>query len=515
MPEKRFTICAWIMAATLSLPALSMASPETRINPDTDLVYLGAFRVPDDKSGDTSWDYGGGGLTFNPDGDPTGAADGFPGSLFGIGKAANGKVSEYAIPKPVISNKLADLPFATAIQGFQDITGGRIGGTLTTYRMGDLELIKKTGAMPEDKLFWVIYEYYMPEYDLLTFGWSTLNLSAPKPEGLARIDNDVSSATSRYIFKIPPEWANINTNGRSIAVGRDRGQMNGSWGPTLFAIDPTQYSSIMDGTLINSTPMMRYSETNPFPSPGWSHGADDWNDGAWLGINGRSAVIIAGSKGIRTDENGLLYYGDPGPDGCGDKGYHAEPNYAAILFYDPDDFAQVAKGTILPHEIKHYALYNVEKYMFKRFTCRQTILGGVGYDQSNQILYIEERLVGSGLSIYSTSPIVHVWRIVDSQNTAIDTIPPTKPTNIVVTDLSATEKRISWTASSDNSGAIYYLVYRNNLPIIMTTATEHIDTKFSLITDTTDFTYHVEARDQMNNSSLSKMSPTIKTIIKK
>lgn len=503
------------MAATLSLPALSMASPETRINPDTDLVYLGAFRVPNDTSGETSWDYGGGGLTFNPAGDPAGATDGFPGSLFGIGKGANGKVSEYAIPKPVISSKLTDLPFATVIQGFQDISGGRIGGTLTTYKMGDVQLIKKQGSMPEDKLFWVLYEFFTPEYDLLTFGWSKTNISDPQPEGLARIANDVSAASSRYIFEIPAAWAELNTGGRKVAIGRSRGQMEGSWGPSLFAIDPTQYSTIADGTLIDSTPMLRYTQTNPFPSPGWSHDQDEWSDGTWISINGRSAAILAGSKGIRTDENGWIYYGLPGPDGCGDKGYHAEPNYAAILFYDPDDLAKAAEGQIAPHEVKHYALYNLEKHMYRRFTCRAKILGGVGYDPQNQLLYIEELLVGNGLSQYSTSPVVHVWRIVDSQNPVVDNTPPSPATNVKVTDLSSTEKKITWAASSDDSEIVYYIVYRNSLPIAMTTATEHIDTKFSLITDTTTFTYKVEARDPMNNSSVAEISPVIKTIIKK
>lgn len=501
-----------IISACLGLPPSVFASESTRINP-SDLQYLGAFRVPFDTSNGTSWDYGGGGLSFNPDGDPTGPNDGFPGSLFGIGKMAQGNVSEYTIPAPVISHNLTDLPIAAALQPFKEITGGHIGGTLTTYSMGDIQVLKRRGNMREDKLFWVLYEFYTPEHELPGFGWSSLNLSVPAPEGLMRVANDVASATSRYIFEIPESWANQYTQGRTVLVGRSRGQMGGSWGPAFFAISPQQYSTIESGTVTDSTPLLRYSEKNPFPSPGWSHDADDWNDGAWLTINGKSAIILAGSKGVRTDENRWIYYGMPGPDGCGDKGWHAEPNYAAILFYDPDDLAKVATGEMAPHEVRHYALYNVEKYMFNKFICRKIILGGVGYDKANQLLYIEERFVGNGVSNFNKSPVVHVWRLGDDNSSKLDRQAPTTPANVMITDLSATEKKITWTPSSDDSETIYYIVYRNDIPIIMTTATEHVDNKFTKISDTTIFTYKVEARDALNNCNFSHPPPSITNIL--
>lgn len=502
------------LACTMGLISNALATEATRINP-ADLQYLGAFRVPFDTSNGTSWNYGGGGMSFNPTGDPGGPADGFPGSLFGIGKMAQGNVSEYAIPAPVMSDKLPDLPIAKTLQPFKEITGGQVVGTLTTYKMGDVQLLKQSGNMPTDKLFWVLYEFYTPEYKLPGFGWSNIDISTPFPEGLMRVGNDVASATSRYIFEIPQNWADQYTAGRNVMVGRSRGQMNGSWGPAFFAINPQQYPTITDEMSTESIPLLRYSAENPFPSPGWSHDSDDWNDGAWLSINGKSSVILAGSKGIRTDDNGLLYYGLPGPDGCGDKGYHAEPNYAAILFYDPDDLALVALGKIAPNEVKHYALLNIEKYMYKGFTCRKTILGGVGYDEVNKLLYIEERFAGNGLSNFSATPVIHVWRLVDGENQVLDDLPPTEPSSLKVTAISATEKKITWSPSTDDSNTVYYIVYRNNEPIIMTMETEHIDNKFSLLTDTTTFAYKVEALDPLNNSTLQELIPKIKRIILK
>lgn len=513
MKATLIVLILWIFVSVLSMSTPAFSSESTRINPTKDLVYLGAFRVPfdDTANGTSTWDSGGGGMSYYPNGDKLGPNDGFPGSLFGIGKMAQGYVSEYDIPKPVISKNLTDLPKANAIQPLNDITGGLIGGTLTTYRMGDIQFLPKTGNMVSDKLFWVLYEFYTPEFELLGFGWSNLTLANPSPNGMFRLASDVASATSRYIFEIPNDWAQKYTNGKNILVGRSRGQMEGSWGPAFFAIYPQQYASIVNGTAIDSVNLLRYTSTNPFPSPGWSHDADEWNDGAWLVYNNKSAVILAGSKGVRTDENNLLYYGQPGPDGCGDKGWHAEPNYAAILFYDPDDLAAVASGAKKPFEIKHYALLNIDKYMFTSFTCRKIILGGVGYDKTNQLLYIEERFAGNGLNQYSTTPVIHVWKIKDSQDTIIDKTAPSKPSNVIVQDISSTEKKISWTPSTENSDSLYYIVYRNGSPIMITDSTQHIDNKFSLLSDTT-FKYTVEARDALNNSSSSEPTPEINSM---
>ncbi|MBU0702665.1 MAG: hypothetical protein KKC18_02220, partial [Chloroflexi bacterium] len=54
-----------------------------------DLVYLGAFRLPDtpgtpDNVG-WEWSNWASAMTYYPDGDPDGPDDGYPGSIFGVG----------------------------------------------------------------------------------------------------------------------------------------------------------------------------------------------------------------------------------------------------------------------------------------------------------------------------------------------------------------------------------------------------------------------------------------------
>ena len=80
-----------------------------------DLVYRGAFRLPDG-SGGSNWDYSGTALTWYPQGDPNGSADGFPGSLFGSGHDHHLMVSEIGIPQPVmISDNVDDLNTAETL----------------------------------------------------------------------------------------------------------------------------------------------------------------------------------------------------------------------------------------------------------------------------------------------------------------------------------------------------------------------------------------------------------------
>lgn len=64
--------------------------PDTHTAPDLirpeDLVYKGAFRLPDsDGSDQKSWDWGGSAMVYYPNGDLQGLNDGYPGSIFATG----------------------------------------------------------------------------------------------------------------------------------------------------------------------------------------------------------------------------------------------------------------------------------------------------------------------------------------------------------------------------------------------------------------------------------------------
>ena len=94
------------------IPPIPTATPTSDISVDTgtpaqliqptDLAYLGAFRLPDGPE-EIGWEYSGAAMTYYPDGDPDGPADGYPGSIFGTGHDWNQYVSEISVPVPIIS----------------------------------------------------------------------------------------------------------------------------------------------------------------------------------------------------------------------------------------------------------------------------------------------------------------------------------------------------------------------------------------------------------------------------
>jgi hypothetical protein len=117
--------------------------PSNLVSPE-DFEYLGAFRLPEDGDRPNTFAYGGNAMTFNPAGDPSGAADGFPGSLFISGHDRlpygelpdGGQVAEVDIPAPLPGGDVTALNTARFLQGFQDVAAGAFSGLDEIPRMG-------------------------------------------------------------------------------------------------------------------------------------------------------------------------------------------------------------------------------------------------------------------------------------------------------------------------------------------------------------------------------------------
>jgi len=463
------------------------------IQPESDLEYLGAFRLPDEESNGTSWSYGGRGMGYYPGGDPSGAADGYPGSLFSISHPYQNYVSEFTIPPPVISpgKEIGDLPVAETLQPFTDVTGGRQTGGLTGTTLGDIQYYPRQGAQASDKLYWVMFNFYMPPEDGLGHGWCELDFSDIQSQGVWRFDGFPFAATSRYLFDIPQSWADAYTPGRRLAAGRYRLVNGGSAGPALYAFGPwNDGNPPPDGSSLGATELLWYASDLALRDFGHR---DQFNDGAWLTVGDKSAVIFAGLKATRSEASGLEYYGVPGVDGCGGKGYHGDPYYGAILFYDPELLAQVVQGEIEPYEVQPYAVFNVDDYMFVR-GCREYILGGTAYDREHGLLYvIEQRVEG----IYALKPIVHVFGVTDQAQPA-DRSAPTAPANLSADSVTFEQIDFSWDGSSDNVHVASYVVYRDGEPMATTPGTSYIDAK---VNPSATYSYTVAARDWRDNAS--------------
>ena len=121
-----------------------------------DLAYLGAFRVPDSPGtpDNVGWEWGGSAMAYHPGGDPSGPADGFPGSLFGAGHDQTQHLSEIDIPVPVISpgQDVDDLNTAQSLQGFTNVRGSLYDHLDWEMPRVGLAYLPRQGSQATDKL---------------------------------------------------------------------------------------------------------------------------------------------------------------------------------------------------------------------------------------------------------------------------------------------------------------------------------------------------------------------------
>ncbi len=468
------------------------------INPSSDFVYLGAFRLPDETSGDTKWNGGGRGMTFRADGDPTGDQDGFPGSLISHGKTDKSMISEFSIPKPVVSStkNIDELPVATTLQGFVEITGGRQSSGLTTPTLSDIHVVQIQDEPKLSKLYWVMYNYYCAPDDELTFGCCELNFSQLNSQGAWNLGNIASNATSRYLFKIPEQFSKNYISGHTIAAGRCR---VGSLGPTLYAVKPWAAQALpYSGSAMDTVELLRYK--SPYSVFNFSYN-DELTDGVWVASYSKQAVIIGGRKGFRTAASGMETYGDLQPDDHGSKGYHSNPDYSAMLFYDPVLFSKVIQGDLTSNEIQPYAVFNLHDYMFNSIERaghhfqRYTGIGGMAFDDERYILYVSEPEVEGLFS--PGKPIIHVFLVVDNYCRP-DMEPPSSPQNLKAEKITSDCVSFTWDPASDDKHLAGYVIFRNGWPIDMSIETSYSDER---VNPNGYYEYKVIAWDSLDQRS--------------
>jgi hypothetical protein len=449
-------------APTAKSPAISVdtGTPTQLVQP-SDLVYQGAFRLPDGDDRPAVFAYGGNAMTFNPNGDPSGSDDGFPGSLFVTGhdRLAYGElpdgsqVAEISIPMPVISVNLADLNQAGFLQGFHDVAEGyfRELEEIPRIGMGYLDTVA-TGA----KIHLAWGQHMPPDQSVASHAWFDPNLSAPNMQGTWFIGNQSTNSVNGYMFEIPASWADEHTGGRYLATGRFR---DGGWsgmGPALFAYRPwvddagTPASS---GTHLEETVLLLYESSLNTENierclNGYQH-PDEWEGGAWMTTStGKSAVLFAGTKGTGakywygfTNSAGPEYPcveeelaeqftlcrladGTPCPPedltGCEGptslRGWWSARFDAQFILYDPADLARVAAGEMESWEPQPYATLDIDEHLFLdppvwdldnlgTGVQRRIRIGAVAYDRDSDLLYVLE------LFADEAKPVVHVWRV--------------------------------------------------------------------------------------------------------
>ncbi len=447
-------------SGSISSEYISTMSDSSVLIEPSDIVYLGAFRLPERMEGapdSQSWEYGGHALTYCPTGDPAGPPDGYPGSLFGAGFEPKSLISEITIPLPVVSPQKNpnELNTAKTIQGFSDVGGGYFGNFSEIPKVGLLYL-----SLPEtgEKIHLSWGQHFHEEAGVTiipSHAWFDPTLSSPNTQGAWWIGNQSLYSTNGYIFEIPKEWADEHVGGRYLATGRFR---DGGWsgkGPSLFAYAPwLSGNPPKNGERLSEIPLLLYSHTrgDPFDLTdfyldGYQH-PDEWEGGAWLTTaDGRSAVVFIGTKG--TGDHYWYGWANPtGPDepcveeeitdmvlcynadgtpcapeitkGCSGhtyaRGWWSSRFDAEIIFYDPSVFAAVAKGELIPHQPQPYAVLDIDEHLFLpdpniewemtgTGVQRRYRLGETAYDREHGLIYVTEYFADGA------KPIIHVFQV--------------------------------------------------------------------------------------------------------
>ncbi len=435
--------------------------PETpqRLQP-SDLVYRGAFRLPQGGERPLTFAYGGNAMTFNPSGDASGPSDGAPGSLFITGHDRivvdvpdGSQVAEVSIPAPVIASDVASLPTAEFLQPFADVAEGFFPTLQEIPRIG-LAYLDHPATGPLLHLAWGQHLDESPF--VASHAWFSPGLSGPDTQGAWHIGEQPPYQTTGYLFEIPTAWADAYTAGRYLATGRFRDGGWGGLGPALFAYLPWTDASgtpAANGAHLSEQILLEYAssldtENIECNMTGYQH-PDEWEGGAWVTTpGGKSAILFAGTK-----SNGAKYwYGWINPAGpelpcvaeamIGDftvcrmadgsacpaedfvecsghndyRGWWTTHFDASIILYDPADLARVAAGEIASWEPQPYASIDIDDVLFHNPAGveadmlgtgdqRRFRIGDVAYDRVNGLLYILE------LFADEAQPVVHVWQI--------------------------------------------------------------------------------------------------------
>jgi len=380
------------------------------------VIYLGAFRVPEGNSPQTSFDYGGTALTYN-------AAHN---SLYLVGHDWYQRTAEISIPQLVASAQISQLATATFLQPFADALEGHLSSVNPASPNS-----KKIGGelVYDDKLIVSDYSFYDANGTQSTSHFSRpVDLSVTgQLVGPIRVGSLYPGFVDGYMAAVPQEWQALL--GGPVLTGNCCGNIISvqSNGPAVSTFDPATLTAGV--SQVASTQLLGY----PYPrelGPGRTTQNPYFNlttriSGVVFPMGTRS-VLFFGRQGVGPYCYGIGTSAQPLPSGpyCYDpgnsaKGTHAYPYTYQVWAYDANDLAAVKSGRKLAYQLTPYSIWTFT--LPTPDPTGQDLLGGVGYDPQSGRIYLSQRCADA-----SCAPIIHVLKIDASAPI------PAPPTSVLV-----------------------------------------------------------------------------------
>jgi len=390
------------VVAPILPPAQPPAQPAAARLSFEDLVYEGAFRVPEESNGE-SFSYGGQTLAYNPVSNTL-----FVGSLHGL-------VAEMSIPSPVKSTLAEQLPVASFVQPFRDPAEGRLREIAESgVTLGGL-------LVHDGRLYGDGFIYYdATNSQRLSHFARSLDLARAEVTPMQQVgETGKAGFVAGYMATVPPDWR-AALGGPAVTgqcclsiIGRT------SFGPGLFAWNPADLGR---RSPLPATPLLYYTQEHATLGP-WE-GANDMFGGttevAGVAIIDRTrTVLFAGRNGMGTfcygegtgDARQAEVRGPNGEKNCYDptnatKGQHAFPYRLQFWAYDVNDLAAVRAGDRSPWDVRPYAVWPFELPPIGDSYPR---LGAISYDSAHRRLFMTQMF--GDQEGYSRRPIIHVFSV--------------------------------------------------------------------------------------------------------
>ena len=402
---------ALVLGITYSFGIANAAVTDEPLVQQSDLVYQGAFRVPQlGQSADAnSYNYGGTSLGHNPANN----------SLYIVGYDPQQYLGEISIPEIRNSASISSLATATELQPLKDPTEGK----LNSINPPDTNAHNIGGTLVYDNnLYLTGFSFYDGAGTQSTSHFvRPLNLSTTgQVKGPFLVGTDPHFVNG-YMTQIPSEWQSLFggpalTGKCCLAIVSQQ-----SNGPAASVFNPSNVGVLNP---VPATPIVGYPIDHPL-GPGWGTTNNLFNGTTNItGIIfplGTRSVLFFGRHGV-----GTWCYG-PGAD-CNDpadssKGTHAYPYKHQVWAYDANDLLAVKNGTKQQWEIQPYAVWILALPFDNTGGMMQ--IGGAAYDSATGRIYISQLLADT-----LNTPIIHVFKVNIGTAPPADTTPPSTPSRL-------------------------------------------------------------------------------------